>query len=290
MALGQTTYDAALNPTVIHEVALQYLRDDFRVANFVTVKNDRQGLLPRKGARWTSLGYRQIATTDDVVSEQLTRDALGTLTPAIYANAVFIADEDVKTETLEDLIGGAGREFGQGAVEHVETNLVTNFSSFTGGTIGSAGTAITWGHFWAMRTRLSVQAKNSNKPWVFVCHPYQWHLLAKAADTAGIAIVQANFPSPEMATAWGIKQVDDVVIVPTPYLAIDSTDDAVTGMFQMEALALDWRTPFDGVRPERDESKGGGGTELNAMFTYAHGIWDASQGIKGTFDATAPTS
>jgi len=287
MATGQTQYNSSLNPTAIYEAALMYLRAENVMAGMVSTFNDRQGLIPRTGSRWGELNYREIGVTDDVTPETYTRSALGTLTPKIYANQVFISDEDQKTD-LEDLQAAAAMELGAGAAQHMEENLLTLFDDLTGGTIGAAGSTISWGYFWAMRSRLEVQTK-VRRPKFFVCHTYQWHQLAKTAGSAGIDLITPRDVDQSIVSAFSLRQVDDVIIYPTPNISIDSASDAYCGMFDMEALALDLRTGFN-LRPQRDESRGGGGVELNASMTYAFGVWDASKGIQGIFDATAPTS
>jgi len=287
MASGQTTYNASLNPTAIYEAALMYLREEVMMANLVSVFNDRQGLIPRTGSRWSSLGFRTVNTTDDVSAEQFARTAIGTLTPAIYADMVFIADEDLKTETVENLMGSAAETLGLSAADHIEDNLANTFSSFTGGTVGTAGSAITWAYFWAMRSQLAVASKKQRAAKFFVCHTYQWHVLANSAATAGVDVVQPRLVDQQLVTAFGLRQVDDVLIFPTSRVTIDSGTDAYAGMFNTEALGLDIRTAFN-IRPQRDESRGGGGTELNAHLTYGYGVWDATQGIQGIFDAATP--
>lgn len=284
--MTQTTYDATLIADTVYEAALMHLRAQNVMAGLVTVFNDKQGLIPRKGSRWNGLSYREISTTDDVTPQEYTRDAIGTLTPKIYQNAVFVADEDQKTD-LEDILARAAEEFGAGAAEHMESSLLGYFSSFTGGTVGAAGSTLTWPYFFAMRSQLEVATKGRGQKF-FVCHTYQWHKLATTATNAGIEVVQPRLIEAAVATAFGLRQVDDVIIYPTPNISIDSGYDANAGMFIMDALGLDIRTGFN-VRPQRDESRGGGGLELNAGMTYAAGVWDAAMGIRGIFDAATPT-
>jgi len=283
--MGQTTYDATLMADAVYQAALMHLRDTNVMLGLVTVFNDKQGLIPRTGSRWNSLAYRQIATTDDVTPQEYSRDALATLTPAIYGASVFVADEDQNTDT-EDILANAAEEFGAGMAQHMEVNLLSHFSSLTGGTVGTSGSAISWPYFFAMKDRLHVASKGRGQK-IMVLHTYQWGKLAQAAALASVNIVQPQMVDRQLVTAYGLRQVDDVLIYPTSNITI-SSNNAYAGMYTMEALAADIRTGFN-VRPQRDESRGGGGLELNAGATYAHGVWDASQGIQGLFACTVPT-
>ncbi len=285
--MTQTTYPASLVPSAVFEAALLHLRANNIMTGLVSTFNDRQGLTPRTGSRWGEVTWRQRATTDDTTASEFTRTALGTLTPYVWApDPIFIADEDLRTDT-EDTLAAAAQEFGQGAAQKVETNLLGMFSSFTGGTVGTAGSAITWAYWRAMRDRLDVASKGVGQK-IFVCHTYQWGVLSGLAPTSSVAIVQPAIVDQQIVTAFGLRQVDDVLIYPTPNVSVITGDDAYAGMFVMDALAFDLRTPFN-IRPQRDESRGGGGTELNASMTYGYGVWDATKGIQGIFDCTAPT-
>ena len=73
------------------------------------------------------------------------------------------------------------------------------------------------------------------------------------------------------------------------FAAPNASDDFTGGVFPREALAIDWRRAIR-VMPQRDESRGGGGTEFNMSAIYAHGIWRPTRGVQMVFDATAPTS
>jgi formaldehyde-activating enzyme involved in methanogenesis len=167
----------------------------------------------------------------------------------------------------------------------IETDLLGVFSSFTGGTIGAAGTTITWGHIFAMESIL--RAKKAPAPYFLVLHPYQWHPLAKAATVAGASQTIAPSVAEQVNTSFWVKTVANVNIFVTSNISIDASDDAVCGMFSRDALALDMRRA-PRIEPERDASRRG--WELNLSAIYAKGVWRPTFGVKGTFDAAVPTS
>lgn len=68
-------------------------------------------------------------------------------------------------------------------------------------------------------------------------------------------------------------------------IAIDTSDDAVSGVFNRQALALDMRRA-PRLEPERDASKRA--WELNISAGYAVGVRRSTYGVAMTADATAP--
>lgn len=262
-----------------------YLRADNVMANLVTVFNDLQGLTPRVGSEYGAGNFRAIAETDDVVATQFTRTAGQTLTPGIYADQFFITDAGVESNP-DGLLADAAEELGGGAAKKIETSLLGTFSSLTGGTVGAAGSTISWGYFYAMRSQL--EAAKAKPPYIFVCHTYQWHILAKAASVAGSVVNAPEFQD-DIMKRWNIMKAGDVFIYSTPDITVDSSDDAYCAMFSRQALGLDYRRGFR-LMPERDESRGGGGVELNANLIFGYGVWRPALGIQGIFDAATPTS
>src|SRR6185295_11209615 len=162
----------------------------------------------------------------------------------------------------------------------MEADLISDFASFTGGTIGAAGTVITWGYVFAMLTALRRQ--NAPRPYAMVMHPNQYHVLAKAVTPA--TAVQTNSPAfqDEVMRNFYVGSAAGVDFYTTTNVPIDGSDDAVTAMFSRNALAIDIRRA-PRLEPERDASRRG--IELNMTSVYAHGVWRAAFGVKGTFDA-----
>lgn len=286
---NETTYALINSESLVNTVldaALMHLRADNVMAASVTTFNDQQGLAPRKGSKYGGGTFSVVTEATDMSATAWTRTALATLTPAIYGKQYFVTDARIKSDPV-NVMADAAEELGAEAAKIIEEGLLDAMASFTGGTIGSAGSTITWGHVFATRTKL--QAAAVRPPYYCVLHPYQWHILAKASPTSGVMVTQPAIPQASLNTAFSVKQVDDIFFMITPDLDIDGSGDAKGGMYGRAALALDVRQPFR-IEAQRDASRGGGGTELNATLVVGLGVWDASQGVIMLFDAPAPTS
>jgi hypothetical protein len=119
-----------------------------------------------------------------------------------------------------------------------------------------------------------------------VIHAYQAAVLAKAASIAGATI---SIDTVDSVTKGGLRQAFSFLGVPIyqVYVAPDSSTDYTGGVFQRDAIAIDWRRQIR-VAAERDESRRG--VELNMSAVYAHGVWRPDLGIKMIFAASAPSS
>lgn len=267
----------------IYEDALFVARDTNLMMPLVTMYTG-QGMAPRTGSEYGTATIVDISDTDDLTSQVFTPSTLSTLTPQERGAQFFLTDQRVESDPF-GVAADASQELGAALAQKMERDLVSNFSSLTGGTVGAAGTVITWGHFYAMLSRL----RNGNVPgpYYFVCHPYQWHQLGKAVTPAASAITNApEFQNAAMRDFYQTT-VSGVQIYVTSNISVDSSDDARCAMFARPALAIDVRRA-PRLEPERDASRRG--TELNLSTIYAHGVWRPRFGVQGIFDAATPTS
>ena len=124
-------------------------------------------------------------------------------------------------------------------------------------------------------------------PYSFVCHPYHWNILGKAASVAGSVTNMAASLGDDINRAFYIGSVSNVNIFVSANIPVDSSDDAIAGMFSRAALALDIRRA-PRLEAERDASRRC--IELNMSAVYAQGVWRPLFGVKGTFDAVTPTT
>lgn len=241
----------------------------------------------RKLSRFTGATINDIGDRDDMVSQAFTPSVVATLTPSMKGAQYFITDKRRASSPFEER-NNASTDLGEALATKIETDLLGDFTSFTGGTVGGAGSANSWGYFYAMETRL--RAQKAPYPYVYVCHPYQWHVLAKAASVGSTSATNA---SPDLMNAvnsnFFVTRIGNIYVFTTANITIDSESDAVCGMFSRSALAMDIRRA-PRLEPQRDASRGGGGWEINLTTNYAHGVWRSEWGIQGTFDATAPES
>lgn len=268
----------------IYEDAVFVARDNNVMTALVTTFSDRGDEDPRTLSQHSQVTVNTIGDTDDLASQAFTPSVLATLTPAEVGAQYFLDDRRIASDPF-GVRNAASSELGMGIAQKYETDLISNFSSFTGGTLGAAGSAMTWGYFFAAESIL--RAQKAPFPYYAVLNPYQWHNLAKAASVAGATVLNApQFQNDIMANFY-VGSVGAVNVFVTSNVVPDGSDDAVAGMFSRAAIALDNRRP-PRLEPERDASRRG--WELNMTAVYAHGVWRAQFGVQITADASAPTS
>lgn len=275
----------------VQEDAYFIVREAALMPSLVTVYGDMQGLNTRKSYKYSSGTAKSIGEGDDLTSDAFTPSADQTLTPAEIGEQFFITDSRADSDAPENILVDAARELGFAAAAKVESDLIGDMASLTGGTIGAAGTVITWGYLAAAIAVARGVNKNAAKPLVAVIHGYQWSVLAKLATIAGasVAATAPNYQDQITRTGGASVQVATFMGVPIYQVfgGIDTSVDFTGGVFPREALALDWRRPVR-VNPQRDESRRG--LELNMSAIYAHGVWRPALGVKMIFDAATPSS
>src|SRR5574343_45550 len=269
----------------IYEDALFAARENNLMAGLVLGFNNMTGLAARKSQEYNKGTAVVVAETDDLTSKSFTPAALSTLTPGEIGLQFFLTDSRVESDPF-GVQQDTAVELGLAIADRIETDLLGDLASLTGGPVGGAGTVITWGHVFAALSQL--KAAKAPAPYAMVLHPYQWHVLAKAVTVAGGA--QTNAPAFQDAVMqkYHVQRVaGDLDIFVTSNLSIDGSNDVTSGMFSRPALALDVRRPLR-IEPERDASRRG--WELNASCVYAHGVWRPAFGVKMIFDAATPSS
>ena len=266
----------------IFEDALFVARDNNLMQPLVTTFSDAHGLASRKLQAYGTATIRQINETDDLVSQTYAPTALTTLTPAEFGAQIFLTDLRMETDPF-GARDDAARELGVAMAQSIENNLISTFTSLTGGTIGAGGSALTWGYFTAAMTTL--RAQNAPLPYFCVLSPYQYHALAKSASVAGATTSAAPNFADEVTRRWWIQSFGPVDIYVTANIAAGT---AVYGaMFARQAIAYDERRA-PRLEPQRDASRRG--IELNMSTVYAYGVWRPSFGVALLSDGSAPTS
>ena len=266
----------------VFEDALFVARDNNLMQPLVTTFSDAQGLASRKLQAYGTATIRQLNETDDMVSQTYAPSALSTLTPAEFGAQIFLTDLRMETDPF-GARDDAARELGVAMAQSIENNLISTFTSLTGGTIGAGGSALTWGYFTAAMTTL--RAQNAPLPYFCVLSPYQYHALAKSASIAGATTAPAPNFADEVTRRWWIQSFGPVDIYVTANIAAGT---AVYGaMFARQAIAYDERRA-PRLEPQRDASRRG--IELNMSTVYAYGVWRPSFGVALLSDGSAPTS
>lgn len=271
----------------IQEDAIFIVREAGIMQGLVTVFRDATGLNPRVGYKYNAGTAQIVGEADDLTSRAFTPSADQTLTPAEIGLQFFVTDSRAESDAPENIITDAGRELGFAALDLVESHLISDMASLTGGSVGASGTAITWGYVSAAIAQARYVNKNVNVPLSCVIHGYQAAVLAKSASIAGATTIAAPSVA-DQVTRQGLSQAFVFMGVPI-YQVFGglSGTDFTGGVFPRLALAIDWRRGIR-VEPQRDASRRG--TEFNMSAVYAHGVWRPDRGIKMVFDASAPTS
>lgn len=267
----------------MYDDVMAVARDNVVMAGLVRGFNDVNTLAPRTNNRYAgTITLTQVDDTDDLASQAYNPSTYKTITPAEYAGQVFVTDTRLRNDPF-NVQEETRQEFGLTQAAHIERNLISNFSSLTGGTAGGAGTAPKWST-WYVALALA-RKTNRAGDWACVMHPDAWFHLGTAAAVAG-GISQTNAPEFQNSAMrqFYMGNVQGVDIYTSTYC--NSGAGAIYGaLFQRDAIALDSRVPFT-IEPERDASRRG--WELNASLTYGHGVWRPEYGIALLGDVTLP--
>jgi hypothetical protein len=214
-----------------------------------------------------------LAEISDLSAQTFTPAAAGTITPAIFAQQYYLTDARIQSDPFgvqRDASADLGRVFGV----KVDSDLVGNFSSFTGGTVGTAGGTLTWAN--VQRAAAYLRANYAPGSYICVLRPEHWYYLTSASS--GVPTLM-NSPAWQDSLAANFYQASWGGIDFFVDGNITSGTAAVGGMFHRDAMIYDQRKAF-GIEPQRDASRGGGGFELNATIWYGEGIYRATFGVQ----------
>lgn len=285
MAVGITlSSDIVAHSQAIYEAALYTLKATNDLVRTIAVYTG-EGMQARKVTRYTAANPRMVAEGEDVVPTKFSDALLGTLTPARYADTFLLTDAALATGSANmlNIRADAALELGSSFAQYVDVQIASNFGSMTGGTVGTAGSALSWNDIFEAEAILI--ANKVPKPYTCAVHPYQYLSLYKEALSngnnafSGAPQFQDNIVNRVMQTTM----MDGVFFVRTPSIAV-SGSNATGAMYSRLAMAYDERRAFN-IRPQRDESREA--WELNASLWFAHGAWDPSRGVQIISDATS---
>ena len=247
-----------------------------------------EGMMTRKVNEYNAVTFALAGEDDDTNAQQFTKDALSSLTPLIYRARVDITDPRARSD-FDAEMANAAIELGSAAGKHVDKAIAAKFSSATGGTIGVAGTVITWAHITKALAILENQNAPSGSPRFCALHPYQWEVLLRANTIAGASVAVAPGYQDRMTGSGGffaIPSYAGVIFVVTNSIDVITGDDAYGCIYVPQAFAVDTRKPFD-IRPQRDESNEL--TELNSSMWYVAGTWRPSFAVAILTDCSTPS-
>lgn len=246
------------------------------------------GMELRKVNEYNALTFATAGEEDDTGAQQFSKDPLTTLTPAIYRARVDITDPRARSDFDREM-ANASLELGAAAAMHIDSRIATQFASLTGGTIGSAGTTITWRHITKSYALLVAQGIPRGLGVYCALHPYVWEVLLSLTTIAGATVSVAPAFQDRVTDSpnfFQIPRFQGITFVITDAITVDSDGDTKGALYVPQAIAVDTRKAFD-IRPQRDESKEL--TELNASMWYAAGVWRPKFGITILSDAATPS-
>ncbi len=267
----------------IYEGAYFTLRANNLLVRTVSAFTENSGMTPRKATVYGAANVRAFAEGAEVTATAFNRTLLSTLTPSRYADQVILTDERIATDP-QNVRADVALEMGAAFAEYVDAQIAADFANLTGGSFGTADSALTWAHI--LRARAALHNAKVPSPYFCALHPYQWLRLVESAALSGTELTQAPaFQDSLVSTYFVASLIGGVTFVVSPNIAVDD-DNAVGAMYSPLALAYDERRAFN-LRPERDESREA--LELNFSLWFGHGVWRPTMGIKLIGLATLPS-
>jgi len=288
MAAGLTVYSdisARVNDLIEDSLAVA------RMSNVLlpTVTNlSARGMMDRKVNQYNAVTFAAAGEEDATAAQQFTKSALSTLTPLIYRARIDITDPRAQSD-FDSEMANAALELGSAAARHVDVAVATNFSSVTGGTIGTSGSTISWRSVTKALALAMAQGIPRGTPVFCALHPYQWEVLLAANSIAAATVAVAPGYQDRIVGAANFFQIPQFVgltFVVTDAIAVNGSTDAYGCVYSPQAFAVDTRKPFD-IRPQRDEDREL--TELNSSMWYVSGVWRPQFAVAILSNAATPS-
>jgi hypothetical protein len=223
--------------------------------------------------------------TDYAGTAKFDKSTAATITPKIaktqykFTRARYATDPDTVRNDAANEMGGA-------IATKVDGDLVGLFSSFSTdkGTAGSALTLRRVGASMALLRNRNVMGQVN-----VVLHPYGWHDIWVELGQPGANQALLGDVANEALREYYVMRHLGANWFTDGNIDVDSSDDAISGVFVRDALMFDSRQqPI--MLTEFDASVyGGGAEELNMEIWYGVGVPRSTYGVKLTHDATEPT-
>ena len=258
---------------------------------------DKQTLGEGIGLSWQEITYaaltaQAVTETTELDNPQQVSDSLLTITPTVVGIETFLTDR-VQARINKKGFARIG-ELGQNAIQRKkdEDGLTVLASGATTASPG-AGNTLTSGHVAAAAYNISSNATEpGKKPYRGVFHGFQLKdLFDELVAGVGTYVVNEG-PTARVFSSGFTLPIAGTEIYEDGNISIDSSADAIGGVFAMEGIVLvQGRAPR--VVTTRNEKRGGGGDHVYHYDEYAYGERpSAAYGWvqKLVSDATAPTS
>jgi hypothetical protein len=282
MAITKYT-DISSYVNTIYERSLLVVRERNIMANLVT-NYSAQGWMVRTFSTRPEVTPETVADGVDYTNPtSFGKSTIGSLTPAEKIAQIILTDQNVETDP-DGARNQASQELGEAIAKLIDTDLAGDFSSFSTDVGAGAGSSATIATFAAGMSRL--RNASAPSPINAVVHPYHWHDIWVELGQPAKKYVLLGDVANEALQEFYVGALMGMRWFTNANIAVDASDDAVSGIFNARALALDTRRAYR-LEPERDASLRA--YELNATVGYAHGLGDRPAfGMAYTADAAAP--
>jgi cyclophilin family peptidyl-prolyl cis-trans isomerase len=285
---NETTYalvSSLINP--VREAALMYAQNNLVMPQTVTTLTDQTGMMTRNFSQYNSgtvyVGLGETADLDSYTQE-FTRSALSSITPREVGTQFFITDRRLESDDVMNVMADLGTHINYTVFAQVEAHLATLMASFTGGTIGTAGSVMTWDNIY--KARAILRATGIPGPFKVVLHEYSYLKLATAANIAGLTNAAPLTIRDNIQNNYYVGSNGDMDFYTISTAAIAAGTAVKTGIFNSGALAWDIRRPLR-IEPERDPSRRG--IEMNVTMVYGEAVVRPTYGVTLLGDASTPT-
>ncbi|KKN17868.1 hypothetical protein LCGC14_0961470 [marine sediment metagenome] len=292
MGIGWTTTGSVADSLDDVRVSARIVREEIGVMSQLT---DKQTLGEGIGLSWQEITYDQLtaqAITENTTLDnpQQIGDSLLTITPSVAGIETFITD---RVQARINRMGFAKMgQLGQNAIQRKkdEDGLALFASGATTAEPG-AGATLTSGYIAAASYNITSNTTEPATPPIHcVLHGFQQKdLFDELVAGVGTYVVTEGPTARIFSTRFDLPIAGAGVFM-DGNIAIDSSSDAVGGVFAQEGIILvQGRAPR--IVAVRNEKRGGGGWHVYHYDEYAYGERSSGNWVyRMKSDATAPTS
>lgn len=269
---------------LIYERALFVARENNLMAPLVDNRS-ASGWMDRKVSIRPQVTAVSVGETEDFNSPTtFGKSVKATVTPSEAIAQVVLTDRDMETDP-DPAVADATMELGMSIATKIDVDLLALFDSFSADIGDGAGNAATLSNVAA-----GVAILGNNKARQYgrvnvVLHPYHWHDIWIELGQPSTNFPASNFAN-EALRDYYVSNMLSSDWYTSANIAIDASDDAVSGLFVRPALMLDTRRA-PRLETERDASARA--YELNMTAGYGVGVIRQEFGLGFTADATTPS-
>jgi len=241
---NESTYSlisSILNP--VRDAAMLYAQKRLFMKDVSMMKDERTGLVPRDNSEYASgTVFKNLAEGANGLSNLQTfnRSQIASITPATYKAFYQLTDERLASEDVTDAFLDLAMKVTYETNLQIELDLLTSMASFTAGTIGGAGSVLSWTMIYKARAILS--AAGVPPPYNVVLHEYSYLQLAVAANIAGLANPGPLKIRDDIQSDYYVGSTADMDIFTTGVLTAGTS--VKQGIFNKMAILYDQRKPF----------------------------------------------